>query len=103
MRALKTRRSRVAAAPVASNLQIDVDGDWRRILPGVVGVRGAELGDLCSKRLQGPVRLASTATMAQVKGCECNVFNQSRVLMELELEVRVGHQNRPVIEMVEVD
>jgi hypothetical protein len=47
------------------------------------------------------VRLASTGTLAKVNGCECNVFNQNRVRMELE--VRVWQRNRPVIEMVEVD
>jgi hypothetical protein len=47
------------------------------------------------------VRLASTGTMAKVNGCQCKAFNQKRVRMELE--VRLGRQNRPVIEMVEVD
>jgi len=32
MKALKTRRSRMAAAPFAPDLQIDLGGDWRRIL-----------------------------------------------------------------------
>jgi hypothetical protein len=49
-KALKTRRSGVAAVPVALDVQIDLDGDWRRILPSVVGVRGVELGDHCSRR-----------------------------------------------------
>ena len=47
------------------------------------------------------VRLASTGTLAKVNGCECKAFNQSRVRMDLD--VRLGRQNRPVIEMVEVD
>ncbi len=47
------------------------------------------------------VRLASSGTMAEVNGCQCKAFNQSRV--RIDLEVRLGRQNRPVIEMVEVD
>jgi hypothetical protein len=47
------------------------------------------------------VRLASSGILAKVNGCGCNVFNQGRVRMELEVQVR--HRNRPVIVMVEVD
>jgi hypothetical protein len=55
MKAMRTRRRRVAPAPVAPSLQIDLQGDWRRytrLLPkeceviGVVTIAGDDHGAL---------------------------------------------------------
>jgi hypothetical protein len=72
MKALKTRRSRVAPAPVAPSLQIDLEGDWRRytrLLPkvctvlGVVTIDGDDHGAL--------VWLASDIALVKVTGARC--------------------------------
>ena len=102
MKALKTRRRRVAPAPAAPSLQIDLQGDWRkftRLLPndceviGVVTIAGDDHGAL--------VRLASTGALVKVTSGEVTMLNQNRVRMKLELLER--QQLSPVIEMVEVD
>lgn len=102
MKALKTRRRRVAPAPAAPSLQIDLEGDWRcytRLLPkdcavlGVVTIAGDDHGAL--------VRLASTGALVKVTGGEVTMLNQNRVRMKLELMER--RQHCQTLEMVEVD
>jgi len=102
MKALKTRRRRVAPAPAAPSLQIDLEGDWRkftRLLPkdceviGVVTIAGDDHGAL--------VRLASTGALVKVTGGEVTMLNQNRVRMKLDLLERQQHS--PVIEMMAVD
>jgi hypothetical protein len=103
MKALKTRRRRrVAPAPIAQSLQIDLEGDWRRytrLLPedcvvlGVVTIGGDDHGAL--------VRLASTGALVKVTGGEVTMLNQSRVRMKLELLERSQHCQ--VLEMAEVE
>lgn len=102
MKALKTRRRRVAPAPIPPSLQIDLQGEWRRctrLLPkdcevlGVAIIAGGDHGAL--------VRLASTGALAKATGGEVTMLNQSRVRMKLELLER--QQNSPALEMVEVE
>ncbi len=102
MKALSTRRRRVAPAPVAPSLQINLEGDWRkftRLLPkdceviGVVTIGGDDHGAL--------VRLASPGALVKVTGGEVTMLNQSRVRMKLELMEQ--QQYSPALEMVEVD
>ena len=102
MKALKNRRRRVAPAPAAPSLQIDLEGDWRRytrLLPkdceviGVVTIAGDDHGAL--------VRLASTEALVKVTGGEVTMLNQNRVRMKLELLERQQHCQ--ALEMVEVD
>jgi hypothetical protein len=102
MKALKTRRRRVAPAPVAPSLQIDLEGDWRRytrLLPkiftvlGVVSIDGDDHGAL--------VRLASDSALVKATSGEVMMLNQSRVRMKLELLERQQHCQ--ALEMVEVD
>jgi hypothetical protein len=103
MKAFKIRRRRrVALAPVAPSLQIDLEGDWRRytrLLPkecevlGVVTIAGDDHGAL--------VRLASTGAMVKVTGGEVTMLNQNRVRMKLELLER--QQYCQALEMVEVE
>jgi len=102
MKALKTRRRRVAPAPVAPSLQSDLQGEWRRytrLLPkgcevlGVAIIAGDDHGAL--------VRLASTGALVKVTGAEVTMLNQNRVRMKLELLERQQHFQ--VLEMVEVD
>jgi hypothetical protein len=102
MKALKTRRPRrVAPAPVAPSLQIDLQGEWRRytrLLPkdgavlGVVTIAGDDHVAL--------VWLASSGALVKVTGGEVTMLNQSRVRMKLELLER--QQYSPALEMVEV-
>jgi hypothetical protein len=102
MKALKTRRRRVAPAPIPPSLQLDLQGEWRRytrLLPmecvvlDVVTIAGDDHGAL--------VRLASTGALVKVTGAEVTMLNQSRVRMKLELLER--QQLCQVLEMVEVD
>jgi hypothetical protein len=102
MKALKTRRRRVAPAPIPPRLQIDLQGEWRRctrLLPkdceelGVAVIAGDDHGAL--------VRLASTGALAKATGGEVTMLNQSRVRMKLEL--LEWQQLCQVLEMVEVD
>jgi hypothetical protein len=102
MKALKTRRRRVAPAPVAPSLQIDLEGDWRRythLLPkdceviGVVTIAGDDHGALA--------RLASIGALVKVTGGEVTMLNQNRVRMKLEL-LECQTYNPP-LEMVAVD
>lgn len=102
MKAMRTRRRRVAPAPAAPSLQIDLEGVWRRytrLLPkdcavlGVVTIAGDDHGAL--------VRLASTGALVKVTGGEVTMLNQSRVRMKLELLERQQHS--PGLEMVEVN
>jgi hypothetical protein len=83
MKAMRTRRRRVAPAPVAPSLQIDLQGDWRRstrLLPkeceviGVVTIAGDDHGAL--------VRLASTGALVKVTDGEVTMHNQRRVRMQ---------------------
>ncbi len=89
MKAMRTRRRRVAPAPVAPSLQIDLQGDWRRytrLLPkeceviGVVTIAGDDHGAL--------VRLASTGALVKVTDGEVTMHNQRRVRMKRELVER---------------
>ena len=102
MKALKTRRRRVAPAPVAPTMHIDMDGDWRKVtslLPkdcavlGVVSISGDDHGAL--------VRLASAGFQVKASGSEVTMLNQSLVRMKLELLERQQHCQG--LEMVEVD
>ena len=92
MKAMRTRRRRVAPAPVAPSLQIDLQGDWRRytrLLPkeceviGVVTIAGDDHGAL--------VRLASTGALVKVTDGEVTMHNQRRVRMKRELVERQQH------------
>jgi hypothetical protein len=102
MKPAKTRRRRVAPAPVAPTMQIDLDGDWRqftRLLPkdceviGTVTIGGDDSGAL--------VRLAKTGTLVKVTGGVVTMLNQHRVLMKLDAIARQAHS--PALEMVAVD
>jgi hypothetical protein len=102
MKALKIRRRRVAPAPIAPSLQIDLQGEWRRytrLLPkdceviGVVTIAGDDHGAL--------VRLATTGALVKVTGGEVTMLNQNRVRMKLDMLERQQHS--PVLEMVAVD
>jgi hypothetical protein len=102
MKALKTRRPRrVAPAPIAPSLQIDLQGEWlryTRMLPkdgavlGVVTIAGDDHVAL--------VWLASSGALVKATGGEVTMLNQSRVRMKLELLER--QQYSPALEMVEV-
>jgi hypothetical protein len=102
MKAMRTRRRRVAPAPVAPSLQIDLQGDWRRytrLLPkeceviGVVTIAGDDHGAL--------VRLASTGALVKVTDGEVTMHNQRRVRMKRELVERQQHCQ--ALEMVEAN
>jgi hypothetical protein len=96
------RRRRVAPAPVAPTMQIDLDGDWRpftRLLPkdceviGTVTIGGDDSGAL--------VRLAKTRTLVKVTGGEVTMLNQHRVAMKLDAIARQAHS--PALEMVSAE
>ena len=102
MKALKTRRRRVAPAPIPPSLQIDLQGEWRRytrLLPkvctvlGMMSIAGDDHGAL--------VQLASDSALVKATGGEVTMLNQSRVRKKLELLER--QQYSPALEMVEVE
>jgi len=102
MKALKTRRRRVAPAPIPPSLQTDLQGGWRRytrLLPkvstmlGVVTIAGEDHGAL--------VRLSSSSALVKDTGGDVTMLIQSRVRMKLERLERQQHS--PTLEMVEVE
>jgi hypothetical protein len=102
MKALKTRRRRrVAPAPVAPSLQIDLQGEWRRytrLLPKVCTVLGGVT--IAGEDHGAPVWLASSGALVKDTGGEVTMLNQNRVRMKLEL-LEWQHYS-PALEMVEV-